>query len=343
MCPRFVQKSLFDRALFYKLALRSDSQSAREKQGRQRADFPLGLRNISYKLLSLALFAGLFLITTTPALAQQGDDEPSLLELLHAARAAEQTADTAAAEPVVESEPITDEGDATATLPPVSIDLPRMAPPLPKLPAAPAVAASTRAPGADAKPQGAYSPGFITPAEEVKSFLRFPDDIEQRTTAFDPSGVELPEGFVMPDIEPGERWIRVDLGHQRVYAYEGDKPVRGFVVSSGLPGTPTVTGEFRVITKVPDQVMSGGGNGPGTPGYYYLPHVKWVMYFYSEYALHGSYWHANFGNPMSHGCVNMTDADAKWLFDWAGPKWDGETEWFRSTEENPGTRVVVHQ
>ena len=343
MCPRFVQKSLFDRALFYKLALRSDSQSAREKQGRQRADFPLGLRNISYKLLSLALFAGLFLITTTPALAQQGDDEPSLLELLHAARAAEQTADTAAAEPVVESEPITDEGDATATLPPVSIDLPRMAPPLPKLPAAPAVAASTRAPGADAKPQGAYSPGFITPAEEVKSFLRFPDDIEQRTTAFDPSGVELPEGFVMPDIEPGERWIRVDLGHQRVYAYEGDKPVRGFVVSSGLPGTPTVTGEFRVITKVPDQVMSGGGNGPGTPGYYYLPHVKWVMYFYSEYALHGSYWHANFGNPMSHGCVNMTNADAKWLFDWAGPKWDGETVWFRSTEENPGTRVVVHQ
>ena len=301
------------------------------------------MRNISYKLLSLALFAGLFLITTTPALAQQGDDEPSLLELLHAARAAEQTADTAAAEPVVESEPITDEGDATATLPPVSIDLPRMAPPLPKLPAAPAVAASTRAPGADAKPQGAYSPGFITPAEEVKSFLRFPDDIEQRTTAFDPSGVELPEGFVMPDIEPGERWIRVDLGHQRVYAYEGDKPVRGFVVSSGLPGTPTVTGEFRVITKVPDQVMSGGGNGPGTPGYYYLPHVKWVMYFYSEYALHGSYWHANFGNPMSHGCVNMTDADAKWLFDWASPTWDGKNVWHASSTNDPGTLVIVHE
>ncbi|MEZ4658020.1 MAG: L,D-transpeptidase [Caldilineaceae bacterium] len=279
-------------------------------------------------------------------MAQEGEDEPSLLEILHAARAAEQTdADAVdAAEPAaVESAPITDETDALSALPPVPIELPRMAPPLPKLPPAPAPAANTAAPGQNATPQGAYSPGFITPAEEVKSFLRFPDDIEQRTTAFDPSGVELPEGFVMPDIEPGERWIRVDLGHQRVYAYEGDKAVRGFVISSGLPGTPTVTGEFRVITKVADQVMSGGGSGPGTPGYYYLPHVKWVMYFYSEYALHGSYWHANFGNPMSHGCVNMTNADAKWLFDWAGPKWDGETEWFRSTEENPGTRVVVHQ
>ncbi|MCB0183306.1 MAG: L,D-transpeptidase [Caldilineaceae bacterium] len=46
---------------------------------------------------------------------------------------------------------------------------------------------------------------------------------------------------------------------------------------------------------------------------------------------------------MSHGCVNMTNADAKWLFDWAGPMWDEETVWFRATAENPGTLVLVHE
>jgi lipoprotein-anchoring transpeptidase ErfK/SrfK len=53
--------------------------------------------------------------------------------------------------------------------------------------------------------------------------------------------------------------------------------------------------------------------GPG----YDLPNVQWVMYFYRDYSLHGAYWHNNFGQPMSHGCVNMRNEDAKWLYDWA--------------------------
>jgi lipoprotein-anchoring transpeptidase ErfK/SrfK len=75
--------------------------------------------------------------------------------------------------------------------------------------------------------------------------------------------------------------------------------------------------------------------------YYNLPNVQWVQYFYADYGFHGTYWHNNFGNPMSHGCVNMTNADAKWLFDWAGPEWDGKTTWFAPTQDNPGTLVVV--
>ncbi|MEM7131436.1 MAG: L,D-transpeptidase [Chloroflexota bacterium] len=166
-------------------------------------------------------------------------------------------------------------------------------------------------------------------------------DIETRTRALEPLPTDGSEPFEFPeDLGENEHWIRVNLTEQLVTAYEGTTPMRSFLVSTGVPGFNTVTGEFRVWLKVAEQVMSGGE--PGTSGYYYLPEVKWVMYFYQEYALHGSYWHDNFGNPMSHGCVNMTNLDAKWLFDFAGPVWDGETVWYRSTAENPGARVIVH-
>jgi lipoprotein-anchoring transpeptidase ErfK/SrfK len=163
----------------------------------------------------------------------------------------------------------------------------------------------------------------------------FADDIERRTTAFLPASLN---GLTPVKYPKGEdRWIRVDLSEQVVVAYEKNRPIRAFVISSGLPRTPTVTGEFRIKTKVKAQTMSGG-----TGSYYYsLPNVKWVQYFHQEYAFHGTYWHNDFGKPKSHGCINMTNADAKWLFDWAGPEWDGKTVWFPSSKDNPGTLVVV--
>lgn len=160
------------------------------------------------------------------------------------------------------------------------------------------------------------------------------DDIERRTMAFLPQSLTHLTPIETPD---EERWIRVDLSEQIVVAYEGKKAVRAFTVSSGLPGTPTVTGEFRIRTKVSEQVMSGGVGRNA----YYLPGVKWVQYFYEEYSFHGTYWHNNFGQPMSHGCLNMTNSDAKWLFDWAGPEWDGKTTWYKSSKENPGTLVII--
>lgn len=160
------------------------------------------------------------------------------------------------------------------------------------------------------------------------------DDVDRRTTAFMPQSL----AHLTPIEAPAEaRWIRVDLSEQIVVAYEGENAVRAFVVSSGLPGTPTVTGEFRIRTKVSEQVMSGGEGR----NYYYLPGVKWVQYFYEDYSFHGTYWHNNFGQPMSHGCLNMTNSDAKWLFDWAGPEWDGKTTWYKSSQENPGTLVII--
>jgi lipoprotein-anchoring transpeptidase ErfK/SrfK len=107
----------------------------------------------------------------------------------------------------------------------------------------------------------------------------------------------------------GERWMDVNLSEERVYAYEGDIVVNSFLVSTGVAETPTVTGEYQICVKVRIQDMSGPG--------YYLPDVPWVMYFYDEYGFHGTYWHSNFGTPMSRGCVNMTIDDAAWLYNWA--------------------------
>lgn len=107
----------------------------------------------------------------------------------------------------------------------------------------------------------------------------------------------------------GSRWIDVDLTNQMVYAYEGDVVVNSFLVSTGTWGTPTVTGKYKIYVKVRMQDMSGPG--------YHLRNVPWVMFFYGDYGLHGTYWHNNFGTPMSRGCVNLTIDDAAWLFNWA--------------------------
>jgi LysM repeat protein len=136
-----------------------------------------------------------------------------------------------------------------------------------------------------------------------------------------------------------EKWIDVDLSEQRVVAYEGTMPVKSFIVSTGLPGTPTVTGTFRIWAKTPLQDMSGGNLAAGD--YYYLRDVPWVQYFHKDYAFHGTYWHSNYGRPMSRGCINMTNEDAKWLYEWASPSVEGPG-WFFSDEENPGTLVLVH-
>ncbi|PWB52398.1 MAG: hypothetical protein C3F13_11595 [Anaerolineales bacterium] len=93
------------------------------------------------------------------------------------------------------------------------------------------------------------------------------------------------------------------------YAYEGDQIVASFLVSTGTWQHPTVTGQFHIYVKYVYADMAGPG--------YYLPDVPYVMYFYSGYGLHGTYWHSNFGTPMSHGCINLTIPDAEWLFYWA--------------------------
>jgi LysM repeat protein len=106
----------------------------------------------------------------------------------------------------------------------------------------------------------------------------------------------------------GKRFL-VDLSDQMLYAYEGDTLVRSTLISSGLWPNVTVLGTYYIYVKYTSQRMVGPG--------YDLPGVPYVMYFYQGYALHGTYWHNNFGHPMSHGCVNMPTPEAEWAFNWA--------------------------
>ena len=160
-----------------------------------------------------------------------------------------------------------------------------------------------------------------------------------------PDALELLEGSfarLHPSQYPTqtERWIEVDLSEQLAVAYEGTIPIRAFVISSGVGSTPTVTGTFRIWAKIAMQDMSGGSRASGT--YYHLKDVRNVQYFFKNYAIHGTYWHSNFGSPMSRGCVNMTEEDAAWLFEWTSPAVHND-DWLFSDRTNPGTLVMVHQ
>ncbi|MGB4136859.1 MAG: L,D-transpeptidase family protein, partial [Microbacterium sp.] len=110
------------------------------------------------------------------------------------------------------------------------------------------------------------------------------------------------------------RRIEVDLGAQMTYLFENEQVVRSWAISSGMDATPTHQGEFRVYAHVEIQDMKGE-NADGTP--YVTEDVPWVTYFNGDEAFHGTYWHENFGNQMSHGCVNMPIGAAEYLYNWA--------------------------
>jgi lipoprotein-anchoring transpeptidase ErfK/SrfK len=117
----------------------------------------------------------------------------------------------------------------------------------------------------------------------------------------------------------GERKIVIDLSDQTLTAHQGDVVVLHTFVSTGKDATPTRTGEYAIYLKYKSQHMSGED--------YDLPGVPWVMYYDNEFAIHGAYWHSNFGIPTSHGCTNMTIPESKALYTWAPA----------------GTRVIVQE
>lgn len=136
-----------------------------------------------------------------------------------------------------------------------------------------------------------------------------------------------------------EKWIEVSLSEQKVRAWEGTKVIMEFLISSGK-WAPTPKGTFSIWYKTKSQLMTGGSKALNT--YYYLPNVPHNMFFYKGYALHGAYWHNNFGQPMSHGCVNEPLANAAQIFEWAGPVVPEGENVVRASAKNPGTRVFVH-
>ena len=147
------------------------------------------------------------------------------------------------------------------------------------------------------------------------------------------------------DVPSGKKRVEVSIAEQRLWAYEGDELVLDSKVSTGIPGLPTTNGiptatprgHFNIISKMPVRHM---GNGQITADIdaYELPGVPWVSYFHETgVAFHGTYWHDNYGNEMSHGCVNMNPTEAKWLFRWLTPASEVDAR----ITKGYGTRVFV--
>jgi lipoprotein-anchoring transpeptidase ErfK/SrfK len=109
----------------------------------------------------------------------------------------------------------------------------------------------------------------------------------------------------------GEKWLEVNLSEQYMTVWAGDEVVLGTYVSTGREGFDTPTGTFFINTMLESQTMEGVLGGE----YYNVPDVPWVMYFTDMgHAIHGTYWHSNFGQVMSHGCVNLPMDVAEWLY-----------------------------
>lgn len=112
-------------------------------------------------------------------------------------------------------------------------------------------------------------------------------------------------------VSDGELWIDVNLSSQYMVVYQGNTSILETYVSTGRPGFDTPTGTFYINSMLEHQTMEGVIGGES----YNVPDVPWVMYFTNEgHAIHGAYWHNNFGAVMSHGCVNMPVDQAAYLF-----------------------------
>lgn len=132
---------------------------------------------------------------------------------------------------------------------------------------------------------------------------------------------EFGQSQIMGETSSSDKRIEVNLTNQVLTAYENEEVKFEYLISSGKWGR-TPTGTFKIWTKIRSQKMSGGSRENGT--YYYLPNVPYIMFFYNDavakkvgYSLHGTYWHNNFGVPMSHGCINMKTEEVANLYQWA--------------------------
>ncbi len=124
----------------------------------------------------------------------------------------------------------------------------------------------------------------------------------------------------LPKVDDTTPWVDVSIGEQSLVAYEGHRPIYVTLVSTGVPregesGSSTRQGEFVIQSKHVSATMAS--LDPEDP--YEMREVPWVQYFSDDFALHGVYWHDGFGSPRSHGCVNLSPIDARFLFHFTNP------------------------
>jgi hypothetical protein len=149
------------------------------------------------------------------------------------------------------------------------------------------------------------------------------------------------------DLAPNERWVDVNLKTETLVVFEGTRPIYATLISSGKESKDkekdhrTPTGDYRIREKHVTTTMDGDGSAAGDLPYS-IEDVPYVMYFHKAYALHGAFWHSNYGTQMSHGCVNLSPLDAKWVFMSTEPRLPEGWHGVWATPEQPGSRVIVH-
>jgi lipoprotein-anchoring transpeptidase ErfK/SrfK len=130
----------------------------------------------------------------------------------------------------------------------------------------------------------------------------------------------------------------VDLDEQTLVAYRGQTPVYAALVAAGVWKYPTPVGTFRIYKKVAEADMKSDEKASEK---YRVDHVPWTLYFKQGYALHGAYWHNGFGHARSHGCINLSPADARAIYHFARPVLpDGWTS-LVADAKHPGTVVRI--
>ncbi len=146
-------------------------------------------------------------------------------------------------------------------------------------------------------------------------------------------------GPLSPNISEENKYIYVDLANQFVTVFEGEKTVLTARCSSGAKGTTTPVGEFRTFHKGPSIHMTNQGDA--VANIYDLPGVPWVSFFTGTGAgFHGTYWHNDYGRPRSHGCVNLTPADAKFIYRWTRPEVPKDTPYLYKPGEGTLVKVI---
>lgn len=152
---------------------------------------------------------------------------------------------------------------------------------------------------------------------------------------------EPPKEFTMPpEVKENEYWIDVNLTNKILTLFLYQQPVFSTYFSPGREENPTAEGVFRIWYKLKKARMQGG---PPLHEYKYdLADVPNVLYYNESYAVHGTYWHDNFGTPRSAGCTNLTQGDAALIFDAVNPKLKPEEESIFSSRRNAGTVVYNH-
>lgn len=152
---------------------------------------------------------------------------------------------------------------------------------------------------------------------------------------------EAPANPKIPkSVKPNEYWVDVDITKKILTLFLYDKPVFVTFVATGVPYHSTPAGTYRIQTKLVKTRMRG--RPPAAAKVYDLPNVPYVMYYRGSFSLHGTYWHDKFGTRQSSGCTNLSQGDAKYIFDLVSPALpEGKTSVF-SSANNPGTVIYNH-